>query len=111
MWDEPVNKQGSAREPLRGTRPPSARYGHSRPKLTHYHFPGLKTNGLLRVDTEQRLSPPKGWGPAVKVSISSADLIEEITEHSGGFLNDGRTLFHASGSQPFLPFFLVIQME
>jgi len=46
-----------------------------------------------------------------KKSIASADFIQEIAEHSGGFFNDGCTLFHSPRSQPFLPFFLLIQME
>jgi hypothetical protein len=45
------------------------------------------------------------------VTLSSVDLIQEIAEYSGGSLNDGRTLLHTSRSQPFLPIFLVIQME
>jgi hypothetical protein len=46
-----------------------------------------------------------------KKSIASADLIQKIAEHSGGLLNDGRTPLHSSRRQPFLPFFLVIQMD
>jgi len=43
-----------------------------------------------------------------KKSIASLDLIEEIAEHFGGFLNNGRTPLYASLTQPFLPFFLVV---
>ena len=46
-----------------------------------------------------------------KKSISSLDFVEEIAEHSGRLLNDGLTLLHASRDQPFLPLFLVVQME